>query len=69
MPVAHALPRGLRRWTDLERWSPPETKTYEVVYKNKFGMEVVKFRFRLQYTYGGRRSGRGRYLANVSVPE
>ncbi len=66
-PVAHALPRGLGCWTDLEQWSAPVTKTYEVVYKNKFGIEVVKFRFRLQYTAGGRNNGRGRYLSNVTV--
>ncbi len=66
-PVAHALPRGLNCWTDLERWSPPETKTYQVVYENKFGIEVVKFKFRLQYTAGGRRGGLGRYLANATI--
>jgi hypothetical protein len=42
-------------------------ETYEVAYKNLFGMEVVKFHFRLAYTYGGGRAGAGRYLANVSV--
>ena len=30
-------------------------------------MEDVKFRFRLQYTYGGGHSGIGKYLANVTV--
>ena len=66
-PVAHALPRGLSCWSDLERWQTPRTEGYEVAYENGFGKEVVKFRFRLQYTYGGRRKGHGRYLANVTV--
>jgi|GEM_PF-1320261 len=66
-PVAYALPRGLNCWTDLEHWQPPRTQIYEVKYKNGFGMEVVKFRFRLHYTYGGGKAERGQYLANVSV--
>lgn len=66
-PVAHALPKGLKCWTELERWSPPATKTYEVLYENGFGMDVVKFRFRVQYTSGGQLRGRGRYLANTTI--
>jgi len=66
-PVAHALPRGMECWFDLERWRAPRTQTYEVIYKNGFGIEVVKFRFRLHYTYGGGKGERGQYLANVSV--
>jgi len=67
LPVAHAMPRGLKCWSELERWNAPKTQSYEVLYKNKFGMEVVKFRFRLQFTYGGNRAGLGRYIANATV--
>jgi hypothetical protein len=66
-PVAFALPRGLKCWNELENWQPTHTQTYEAAYKNGFGMEVVKFRFRLQYTAGGGLQGKGHYLANVSV--
>lgn len=66
-PVSHALPRGLTCWADLDQWQAPRTQTYEVAYQNGFRMNVVKFRFRLQYTYGGGRSGKGHYLANVTV--
>lgn len=66
-PVVSALPRGLECWSDLDSWKAPKTKSYEVVYKNGFGMEVVKFRFRLHYTYGGGHKGTGQYLANVTV--
>jgi hypothetical protein len=66
-PVAYALPRGLHCWSDLDSWKAPETKSYEVSYANGFGSEVVKFRFRLQYTYGGGHKGIGRYLTNVTV--
>jgi hypothetical protein len=66
-PAVAALPRGLQCWTDLEGWQPTHTETYEVSYKNGFGMEVVKFQFRLAYTPGGSIGGHGKYLANVSV--
>ncbi|MBX3020851.1 MAG: hypothetical protein KF799_04180 [Bdellovibrionales bacterium] len=66
-PVISALPRGLSCWSDLEQWKAPKVQTYETVYKNGFGMEVVKFRFRLHYTYGGGSKGKGQYLANVTV--
>ena len=67
IPVAHAMPRGLNCWSDLERWRAPSTNSYEVLYKNKFGAEVVKFRFRLQFTHGGSHAGLGRYIANATV--
>src|ERR1035437_5433851 len=66
-PVVSALPRGVTCWSDMERWQAAKVQSYEVLYKNYFGMEVVKFRFRLQYTYGGGIGGRGQYLANVTV--
>lgn len=66
-PEASALPRGLACWADLSGWQAPQTKAYEVVYKNGFGMDVVKFRFRLQFTAGGGHDGIGKYLANVTV--
>ncbi len=65
--VVHALPRGLTCWADLEHWHAPVVKSYEVKYKNGFGMEVVKFRFRLQYNYGGGKGQLGQYLANATV--
>lgn len=30
-------------------------------------MEVVNFKFRLQFTYGGNYRGKGRYIANATV--
>lgn len=66
-PIVHALPRGLSCWLDLDSWKAPQVKAYEILYKNLYGMEVVKFRFRLQYTYGGGKASHGQYLANVTV--
>lgn len=66
-PSASALPGGLTCWSQLDSWQAPKIQTYEVSYKNYLDMEVVKFRFRLQYNYGGGIAGRGKYLANVTV--
>lgn len=65
--VAHALPRNVSCWMDLENWKVPKVYRYNVTYKNYFGMEVVNFTFRVIYTYGANYEGRGQYLANVSV--
>lgn len=62
-----ALPRGIVCWSDLDGWKAPKTRSFEVKYKNYFDMEVVKFRFRLQFTHGGGYDGLGKYLANVTV--
>lgn len=66
-PLVSALPAGLPCWSDLERWSPPKSQVWEIAYKNGFGTEVVKFRFRISYTAGGSFEGKGKYLANVTV--
>jgi hypothetical protein len=66
-PTANALPRGIQCWNNLEHWQAPKVQTYQVVYKNGFGMEVVRFNFRLQYTYGGGKAEKGQYLANVTI--
>jgi hypothetical protein len=63
----HALPRGIQCWDELSGWQMPRAQSYQVSYKNGYGMEVVKFRFRLIYTYGGGFKGVGQYLTNASV--
>ena len=64
---ANALPQGVNCWTGLSNWELPNSNAYESTYKNGFGMEVVKFKYRLFYTYGGQFEETGAYLANVSV--
>lgn len=66
-PVAHALPSGLACWADLENWNAPTTKRYQVEYRNGLGGSPVKFDFRLHFTSGGGKAGKGKYLANVTV--
>lgn len=65
--TANALPQGINCWTGLSNWELPNSTVYHVSYKNGFGMEVVNFKFRLFYTYGGKFEEVGSYLANVSV--
>jgi hypothetical protein len=66
-PMLSALPYSNGCWMDLTGWQQPKSQTYEVSYKNGFHIEVVKFRFRLQFNYGGGVNGAGKFLANVSV--
>lgn len=52
---------------DIAYSKEPVKRTYEVVYKNVYGMEVVKFRYSVMYSYGGSYEGRGAYLLGVQV--
>jgi hypothetical protein len=65
--TANALPSGVRDWTDLQGWKAPRAYLYETTYQNFYGMDVVKFSYRVVYTYGGNIDGKGAYLAQVSV--
>ncbi len=64
---ASALPRGVNCWIDLDNWQPPRSETYQVVYRNYFGVQVIKLEFSLIYNYGGQYNGLGRYLMNATV--
>ena len=64
---ASALPRGVSCWTDLDNWQPPRSETYQVIYRNLFGIQVIKLEFSLIYSYGGQYNGLGRYLMNATV--
>lgn len=65
--TANALPQGTTCWTNLENWQAPRSDTYQVVYKNLFGIKVVNMEFSLIYSYGGQVHGLGRYLMNATV--
>ena len=67
MPMVAALPKGFNCWQSLANWSAPATQSYQVTYKNAYGMAVVDFKYRLQYSYGGQVGGVGKYLANVTI--
>jgi hypothetical protein len=64
---ANAIPRGTESWKDLSGWSMPQSKTFNIDYKNKFGGNVASFKYQLIYSHGGNIKGIGRYLANITV--
>ena len=65
--VATALPLGARCWTDLENWKMPESKVYEVAFKNGFGSEVVYLSYRVLWLPGGQVNGKGHYIGYATV--
>nr|BFD58809.1 hypothetical protein CKG001_09160 [Bdellovibrio sp. CKG001]BFD62234.1 hypothetical protein BdHM001_09150 [Bdellovibrio sp. HM001]BFD67848.1 hypothetical protein HAGR004_28700 [Bdellovibrio sp. HAGR004] len=66
MDTANALPAGLTCWSDLHGWNVPQSKVYNVVYENGFGMAVVDFSYRVTYTAGGSADGVGKYITNAT---
>jgi hypothetical protein len=65
--VAHAMPSGINDPFELQNWKGPRSASYQVVYKNTYGVEAAKFVYRIHYMYAGSSQGSGRYLANVTV--
>ncbi|QLY24525.1 hypothetical protein [Bdellovibrio sp. KM01] len=65
--TANALPSGVKCWTDLQGWSTPQYRTYNVQYKNGFDMVVVDFTYRVMYSTNGSVNGLGRYIANATI--
>lgn len=64
---ASALPKGYASAQSLYGWKQPMNIVYRWSAKNMLGKKVVEFRYQLTYQYGGSVTGRGRYLAGVSV--
>ena len=64
---ASAIPAGANCPFYMSNWNPPQAKTYELRYKNKFNIDMVQFTYKLIYTCEGKFGGKGHYLANVSI--
>lgn len=64
---ATALPANTTRWDQLESWQAPRSKVVSVVYKNVYGIEVVRFTYRIILLYGGSVNGVGKYIGYASV--
>lgn len=64
---ASVIPQGALCPFYMSNWSLPLVKTFELNYKNKFGMEMIYFTYKVIYSYGGSYQGKGSYLANVSI--
>lgn len=52
---------------DTENWRAPVKRTYQVVYENLYGIDVVTFRYSVIYSYGGSYNGKGAYLTAVQI--
>ncbi len=65
--VASALPANANSWTDLVSWKQPESKVIGISYKNLYGMEVVRFVYRIILLSGGSVNGVGNYIGYAAV--
>lgn len=65
--VATALPQNARCWTDLDGWSMPESRVYDVGFQNGFGSEVVTMSYRVVWLPGGNVAGQGQYVGYATV--
>lgn len=61
------LPEGANRWEQLETWEAPQAKVFKNLYKNKFGMTVVEFNYRVVFTPGGSVGGKGKYISRATI--
>ncbi len=50
-----------------ENWRAPVKRTYQIVYENLYGIDVVTFRYSVIYSYGGSYDGKGAYLTAVQI--
>lgn len=65
--IATAMPQGVKCWLDLSNWQAPISKTYSYTAKNAFGMDVVKFNYRVIFVYGGGVNGQGQYIGYATT--
>lgn len=65
--TANALPAGISCWSDLGGWKAPNVSNYRVVIKNKLGIEVIDFTYKVMFTAGGSADGIGRYITNATI--
>jgi hypothetical protein len=59
------LPQGVHSWTQMQGWSKPRSYRVTRVYRSLLGFEVVRFVYRIVYTYGGNLGSRGHYLTKL----
>ncbi len=64
---ANALPENATRWDQLESWNIPKSKIVSVVYKNIYGIEVIRFTYKIVLLYGGSVGSVGKYIGYANV--
>lgn len=52
---------------DLENMSMPKARSFELVYKNLYGIKVVQFKYTVIFTYGGTYDGKGAYISGAQI--
>ena len=62
-----AIPNGAICPFNMSGWSLPQSRTYQLTYSNLFGVDMISFKYKVIYSYGGKYLERGAYLTNVSV--
>lgn len=73
LPVTHVIPNNTNgndfdfTLSQMENWKMPKSKSYEIVYKNVYGFEVISFTYTIHFQYGGSFEGAGKYLTGVFV--
>lgn len=54
-------------WTELENWQPPQSRVYQVVFRNLYNIEVVRLEYRVLFIAGGSYQGVGRYIGYAAI--
>lgn len=67
IPKATAVPQNITAWQQLEGWENPQSKYYEITYKNLYNIEVAKLVYKIIYLTNGSYKGQGKYIGYVSV--
>jgi hypothetical protein len=62
-----AIPANAKSVYSLNNWSTPKTRTYQIVYQNGFGMNVLEFVYRIVFTHSGKLNDKGNYIANAAI--
>lgn len=64
---ASVLPKSNLCWLDYENWSLPKSRIISYNVKNGWGVNVIKLKLKIVYTYGGSYNGKGKFLTNIKV--
>lgn len=52
---------------NMTGWEAPKYKSYKIIYKNLFGMEVVSFKYTIFFQYAGQYEGKGAYITGLNI--
>jgi hypothetical protein len=61
------LPIAQQNWSQMEYWQGPARRSFEMDFKNGYGMVVARHAYTISFNYGGKLNGAGHYIANATV--